>query len=112
MEAMAAGIPVICDNHSGLIDRVNNETGWKCNDFQEQIAIIKSLTPEILEQKGKAAKEFARKNFKRELWIEWILGQHEEKEVPKEQRVNAFLNNTKEETDEWVNNQVKDLLRR
>jgi len=113
LEAMAAGLPVICDNHSGMIDRVNDETGWKCNDFTEQINVIKSLTSEIIEKKGKAAKDYAKEHFRKELWIEFILGEFERTipaEIDDEKQPNGFLENTKKETDEWVQKQINDII--
>ena len=73
LEAMAAGLPVIADNWGGAKDRVTPETGWLCNSKEEQFEVIKSLTPEIIAEKGKAARERAKKEFVPEKWIEEIL---------------------------------------
>jgi glycosyltransferase involved in cell wall biosynthesis len=74
-ESMAAGIPVICDNHSGMKDRVNNETGWKCDNYNQYLEVIKEIlkNPEIIKIKGEAARERARKEFIKERWFEEIL---------------------------------------
>jgi len=72
MEAMAAGLPVITDNHSGMKDRVTEQTGWLCNDRFEYFKIIESLTPHILRQKGKAARYRAQKEFTKDRWIKEI----------------------------------------
>ena len=73
MEAMAAGLPIIDENRDGAKDRVTNECGWLINSNEEVIDIIKSLTPEILEKKGKAARERAKTEFIKTNWIEEIL---------------------------------------
>jgi len=73
MEAMAAGLPVIAENRDGAKDRVTNECGWLINKHEEVIDIINSLTPTILEQKGKIARERAKKEFRKEYWIEAII---------------------------------------
>jgi glycosyltransferase involved in cell wall biosynthesis len=73
MEAMAAGLPVIAENRDGAKDRVTEECGWLVSKHEEVIDIIKSLNPEILEKKGKAARERAKKEFRKEKWIEAII---------------------------------------
>jgi glycosyltransferase involved in cell wall biosynthesis len=75
MEAMAAGLPVIADNFSGPKDRVTPETGWLCNSWNDYLDVITEIIvePKILEIKGKAAREHAKKEFVPERWIEEIL---------------------------------------
>lgn len=75
MEAMAAGLPVICDNHSGMKDRVTDETGWKCDTYAQYMEVIKEIieNPEILEIKGKAARQRALSEFDRQRWVEEII---------------------------------------
>ncbi len=77
MEAMAAGLPVIAENRDGAKDRVTPETGWLIDNHEEAVDIINSLTPEILEKKGEAARERARTEFRKERWIEEIIGDEE-----------------------------------
>lgn len=74
VEAMASGLPVIAENRDGAKDRVTTETGWLINNHREAVEIINSLTPEVLEKKGKAARERAKTEFRKERWIEEILG--------------------------------------
>ncbi len=74
MEAMAAGLPCIVDNHSGMKDRVTEDTGWKCNSFEEVLEVIKSITPDILATKGANARKRAREEFVGERWLEQIIG--------------------------------------
>jgi len=74
MEAMAAGLPVIAENRDGAKDRVTEETGWLIDKHEEAVQIINELTPEVLERKGKKAKERAMKEFRKENWIEEIIG--------------------------------------
>ena len=72
LEAMSVGLPCIVDNHSGMKDRVTDETGWRCNSKDEMIEVIKTLTPEILKEKGEAAKQRALTEFNPMNWIEEI----------------------------------------
>ncbi len=74
MEAMAAGLPVIAENRDGAKDRVTKETGWLIEKHEDTIDIINSLTSEILKKKGQAARERAKKEFRKEKWIEEIIG--------------------------------------
>jgi glycosyltransferase involved in cell wall biosynthesis len=75
MEAQAAGLPVIGDNHSGIKDRIIPETGWLCNSLEESLEIIKNITPDVLEKYGKKAREHARVNYNPMNWIKNILGE-------------------------------------
>jgi len=76
LEACAASLPIIADNHSGPKDRVTNEIGWLCNSWQDYLNVILEIiaNPEVLKIKGQAARERARKEFVAERWIEEILG--------------------------------------
>ncbi|MHA1801624.1 MAG: glycosyltransferase [Candidatus Heimdallarchaeaceae archaeon] len=75
MEAMASGLPVIADNHSGPKDRITEETGWLCDTWDEYVEVIKYIinNPNVLMEKGLAAKAYAKKYFISEHWIEEIL---------------------------------------
>lgn len=75
LEAMAAGLPCIVDNHSGMKDRVTDETGWRCNSYEEVLEVIKEIVknPEILKIKGKAARKRALTEFDRQRWVEEII---------------------------------------
>ena len=75
IEAMASGLCVLADNWGGAKDRITKNTGFLIDEEWKYIDIINSLTPEILEQKGKAARERAKKEFVKEKWIEEILGE-------------------------------------
>jgi hypothetical protein len=76
MESMSSGLAVICDNHSGMKDRVTQETGWLCNNWNDYIEAVKEIlnNPEILVTKGKAARIRAFESFGKEVWIDEILG--------------------------------------
>lgn len=74
VEAMAAGLAVIADKRCGAKDRVTPETGWLVDDHAEAIAIINAVTPELLEAKGRAARERARTEFDPQRWLTAILG--------------------------------------
>ena len=75
MEAMASGIPVICDNHSGMKDRVNEETGWLCDKWEDYIEVIKYIlnNPNCIMEKGIAAREYAKNYFIAENWVKEII---------------------------------------
>jgi len=72
VEAMAAGLPVIAENRDGAKDRVTPETGWLIDSHEEAIEIINTLTPEVLEEKGRAARQRAKDEFVNEKWFEAI----------------------------------------
>ena len=80
VEAMAVGLPVICENRDGPADRVTTETGWKLDSHAsakgcltaEAVELINSLTPEVIAKKGKAARERAMSEFVAERWYEQI----------------------------------------
>jgi hypothetical protein len=76
VEAMAAGIPVIGDNRDGAKDRITSKTGWLCDSNQDYIDVVQSLVdnPELLEQKGRAAKERAFKIFDPQRWCTEMIG--------------------------------------
>jgi ADP-heptose:LPS heptosyltransferase len=75
-ECAAAGLPAIVDNHSGMKDRVTEETGWVCNNWNDYLEVIKYIlnNPNCIMEKGIAAREHARKTFVAERWIEEIIG--------------------------------------
>lgn len=74
VEAIAAGLPVIAENRDGARDRVTEKEGWLLNNHNEAIELINSLTPEILERKGQAARQRAIREFRKERWFEEIIG--------------------------------------
>jgi hypothetical protein len=75
MEAMASGLAVISDNHSGPKDRVTEETGWLCDTWDEYLEVIKYVlnNPNSIMEKGIAARKYAKKYFVAENWIKEIL---------------------------------------
>ena len=73
LEAMAAGLPILADNWGGVTDRVTSECGWLCDKKEQFVEIIKNVTFQGLEKKGKAARERAITEFIPEKWIEEIL---------------------------------------
>jgi ADP-heptose:LPS heptosyltransferase len=76
MEAMASGLACITDNHSGMKDRVTQETGWLCNSWQDYINAVKEIleNPTVLKIKGQAARKRAMEVFDRYRWAEEIIG--------------------------------------
>ena len=75
MEAMASGLAVIADNHSGPKDRVTEETGWLCDTWNDYIDVIKYIlnNPNEIMKKGLAARQYAKDHFVAETWIKEIL---------------------------------------
>jgi hypothetical protein len=73
MEAMAAGLPVIADNHGGAKDRLTDECGWLCDSIDDHVAVFGEINGKICVEKGRAARARAG-DFKPEKWVEAILG--------------------------------------
>jgi ADP-heptose:LPS heptosyltransferase len=75
LEAMAAGLPCIVDNHSGPKDRVDDNTGWRCDTWEDYKRVIQEIleNPLLLKIKGREARLKAKKEFIPERWIEEIL---------------------------------------
>jgi ADP-heptose:LPS heptosyltransferase len=76
LEAMASGLPCIVDNHSGPKDRIDDNTGWKCDTWEDYKKVIAEILkePMLLKIKGDLAREKAQQDFIPEVWIEEILG--------------------------------------
>jgi glycosyltransferase involved in cell wall biosynthesis len=72
---MAAGLPCIVDNHSGPKDRVDDNTGWRCDTWEDYKRVIQEIleNPLLLKIKGREARLKAKKEFIPERWIEEIL---------------------------------------
>ena len=76
LEAAACGLPLIGDNRYGMKDRIVPEIGWLCDDLNDYFDVIREINNDlsILEKKGKAAREYAKKNFIPEKWCDSIIG--------------------------------------
>lgn len=75
MEAMASGLPVIANNHSGAKDRVVGGTGFLCDNFDEHINAMKALLSESNRKLlGENARLHAKNEFTPENWIKEIIG--------------------------------------
>ncbi len=72
VEAMAAGLPVICQRRDGCADRVTEETGWFVANWREAASIINHVTADELRMKGTAARQRARLEFEPERWWDAI----------------------------------------
>lgn len=75
IEAMAAGLPVLCNNNGGLIDIVTNDIGWICHNDNEMYDIISKLTIDEVNKKGIAAREKAKQIANIKQWIKIIKGE-------------------------------------
>jgi len=73
VEAMALGLPCIADNRWGAKDRITNETGWLCEEFDDYVGIVLGLDAKTLQLKGEAAKNRAREQFHPDNWLETII---------------------------------------
>jgi len=78
MEAQAAGLPIIADNHSGAKDRVVDGTGWLCDTIEDHYNIINDISIVQVRERGKSAREHARTAYNRMNWINNILGLNNE----------------------------------
>ena len=79
VEAMAAGLPCMVDDRDGCADRVTPQTGWLCRTAADwELAFQEILErPELLAQKGRAAKERARTAFDPSGWADTLWGRTE-----------------------------------
>ena len=71
VEAMAAGLPVLCDNMWGARDRVTKETGWVCRSIEDYFSAVKEIAynRDLLRIKGEAARERAVEHFRVDRWV-------------------------------------------
>ncbi len=74
LEAMASGLPVLCNNNGGLVDIVTKDTGWICSNFDQMYETIANLTTEEIKEKGANARKYARESINPEKWVENIIG--------------------------------------
>ncbi len=76
MEAQAAGLPVVADNHSGAKDRVVKRTGLLCDTFEEHLKALKMYAKRFdkLKHEGEEAREHAKKEYDPQNWIKEIIG--------------------------------------
>jgi len=74
VEAMAAGLPVICQRRDGCAVRVKRETGWFVRTETEAATIINCVVPEVLAALGEAARHRARVEFDPWKWYAAIAG--------------------------------------
>jgi len=75
MEAQAAGLPIVAQDHSGPRDRVKDTgSGFLSNNFNDHLYYFELLRDsKVREDIGKIGKEHARKNYDPHRWIEEIL---------------------------------------
>jgi len=74
LEAMAAGLPILCNDNGGLVDIIDNEVGWLCRTEEEMYEAIKNMTMEKIKKKGQAARKKVKKLVDPEAWTKVIMG--------------------------------------
>lgn len=75
IEAMAAGLAVVCERRDGAADRATAETGWFVDGEAAAIELLRGVHPDVLAAKGRAARERARSEFDRWRWVDVISGE-------------------------------------
>jgi glycosyltransferase involved in cell wall biosynthesis len=75
LEAMAAGLPILCNDNGGLVDIIDDEVGWMCKTEQEMYDAIKNMTMDEIKKKGQAAREKVKKLVDPDAWTEIIIGE-------------------------------------
>lgn len=73
LEAMASGLPIIADSWGGAVDRVTPECGWLFDKKNKMAELLPYLTPDLLKDKGEAARQRARDEFVPERWIKELF---------------------------------------
>lgn len=86
LEALASGLPVLCNNNYGLNDLVTNEVGWIVEDIQEMYDQIRSISMEEIRRKGDRAREYAKEKFLPCKWTDAIIGEKTELILTTEKR--------------------------
>jgi len=77
IEAHACGLASICDSRTGgPNDRITPKTGWLINKIDDLYPIIQEITdnPDILRDKGRAARDRAQEFFVKDRWVDLIKG--------------------------------------
>jgi len=74
IEAMAAGLPILCNDNGGLKDIIDDEVGWMCHDIDEQYNYIKLMTMDEIKEKGLRAREKAKNIVSNDIWINYVQG--------------------------------------
>jgi len=75
LEAMAAGLPILCNDNGGLVDIIDNKVGWMCKTEDEMYDAIKYMTMDEIKKKGQAAREKVKKLVDPEAWTKIIIGE-------------------------------------
>ncbi|KKM26880.1 hypothetical protein LCGC14_1580340, partial [marine sediment metagenome] len=80
MEAQAAGLAVVADNHSGAKDRIVKRTGLLCDTFDEHLEALKMYAKrwDRLKHEGEEARHHAKKEYDPQNWIKEIIGERKD----------------------------------
>lgn len=73
IEAMASGLPILCNDNGGLIDIVDNEVGWVVKNVDEMIEVIKNVSISEVKEKGGNARRRIIEKHKPEFWLDAIM---------------------------------------
>lgn len=78
MEAQASGLPVIADNHSGAVDRLqytSGVSGFLCDSFTAHLAALRELAnnPDLRKVMGVNGRLHAKKMYDPQRWIDQII---------------------------------------
>jgi glycosyltransferase involved in cell wall biosynthesis len=74
LEALAAGLPILCNDNGGLVDIVIPDIGWICKSNGDMYDIINKITIDDIRAKGIAAKDHVKKIVNTDKWLRYIIG--------------------------------------
>jgi len=76
LEAMASGLPIICNNNGALADIVNYNIGWNqvTWNYGMMTALLCEISESDLREKGQNARQWIKENITTDKWVEAIIG--------------------------------------
>lgn len=87
LEAMASGLPILCNDNGGLIDIMRDGSytqeegnpfprhGWICETEDEMYDVIENMTIEEIKEKGENARKRVQDIVRPDLWVKYIIGE-------------------------------------